>query len=178
MTISTVVNQQRTRIATSLSTKPLVMGLTAIDIGWVFHLMAAVWMSYHAFHGNNPLLWLGLNAPPYKIGVVALAEGARAILSMANVWEEEINWAASTVLVLVLLTAGGADVSRVTSAVPSFQYNSNVASVTHKYDMNQCTFISPVLNRALNQEEKAECISVNKAGMMNAKWAKNCGCSA
>ncbi len=183
MAISTVVNQQQTRIATSLSTKPLIMGLTAVDIGWVLHLFVAVWIGYHAFHGHNPLLWLGLDAPPYKIGVVALAEGTRAILSMANVWEEEINWAASTVLVLVLLSAGGADMSRITdvSVSPSFDYSPTVASISHtekhKYTLSQCSFINPVLGRALTQTEKAECVVMNKAGLMDAKWAKNCGCS-
>lgn len=48
MGISSVVEQKRTRIVTPLSTKPLVMGLTAVDIGWVFHLMASLWMGYHA----------------------------------------------------------------------------------------------------------------------------------
>lgn len=182
MAISTVVNHQQTRIATSLSTKPLIMGLTAVDIGWVLHLFVAIWIGYHAFHGNNPLAWLGLDAPPYKIGVVALAEGTRAILSMANVWEEEINWAASTVLVLVLLSAGGADMSRISDVSPSFDYSPTLASVSHgekhTYTLNQCTFVSPVLGRALTQAEKAECVVMHKSGLMNAKWAKNCGCSS
>lgn len=177
--VSKITNDPRTRIATALSTKPLLMGMSAVDIGWVFHLVAAVWMGYHAFHGDNPLAWLGLNAPAYKIGVVAIAEGARAVLSMSNVWEEEINWLASTVLVLVLLSAGGADMHRVGNAVPSFNYNSNVASVgdVRKYDMSKCSFYNSVLNRALSQEEKSECIAINKAGAMDNKWARNCGCS-
>ena len=112
MAISNVIEQKRTRIATILSTKPLLMGMSAVDIGWFFHLLAAMWMGYYAFHGENPLAFTGLHAPAYKIGVVAIAEGARAILSMANVWEEEINWLASTVLVMVLLTMGGADIER------------------------------------------------------------------
>lgn len=180
MSISSVVEQKRTRIVTPLSTKPLVMGLTAVDIGWVFHLMASLWMGYHAFHGDNPLAWMGLNAPAYKIGVVALAEGARAILSMADVWEAEINYVASTVLVLVLLSAGGADMNRVGQVVPSFNYHASVANVqsAKKYNINQCTFTSSVLNRALNAKEKEECIAINKLGMMDDKWAKNCGCSS
>ena len=178
MAISSIDKDPRTRIATVLSTKPLVMGMSAVDIGWVFHLIASMWMGYHAFHGDNPLAFLGLHAPAYKIGVVAIAEGARAILSMSNVWEEEINWLASTVLVLVLLSAGGADMNRVGTVMPSFQYNSNVASVgeVKKYDMSKCSFNNHVLGRALNQEEKAECIAINKAGAMDMKWARNCGC--
>ncbi|HRJ54234.1 MAG TPA: hypothetical protein PLE99_15855 [Candidatus Thiothrix moscowensis] len=178
MAISTVVEQKRTRIATVLSTKPLLMGMSAVDIGWFFHLLAAMWMGYFAFHGENPLEFTGLNAPPYKIGVVAIAEGARAILSMANVWEEEINWVASTVLVLVLMTAGGADVNRIPQAVPGFQYNSNMAVVSNKqYDMSQCSFYSGVLGRQLTQQEKNECIQMNNNGSLDSKWAKNCGCS-
>lgn len=178
MAISTVVEQKRTRIATMLSTKPLLMGMSAVDIGWLFHLLAAVWMGYYAFHGQNPLEFTGLNAPAYKIGVVAIAEGARAILSMANVWEEEINWLASTVLVLILMTAGGADINNVSSAIPNtFQYNANVATIVTQHDMGQCSFYSSVLNRPLNQQEKNECIAMNKAGTLNNKWARNCGCS-
>lgn len=178
MAISTVVEQKRTRIATMLSTKPLLMGMSAVDIGWLFHLLAAVWMGYYAFHGQNPLDFTGLDAPPYKIGVVAIAEGSRAILSMANVWEEEINWLASTVLVLVLMTAGGADINNVSSAMPNtFQYNPNIAIVqSAQYDMGQCSFYSSVLNRPLSQQEKSECIAMNKAGTLDSKWAKNCGC--
>ncbi|MDD5392793.1 MAG: hypothetical protein PHE17_07215 [Thiothrix sp.] len=179
MAISTPVagDPKRIRIATMLSTKPLFMGMSAVDIGWLFHLIAAVWMGYYAFHGENPLSFTGLNAPPYKIGVVALAEGARAILSMANVWEEEINWVASTVLVLILMTAGGADMNRVSQAVPGFQYNSNIAFVqARQYDMSQCSFYSSVLGRSLNQQEKNECLAMNKAGTLDGKWAKNCGC--
>ena len=178
MGISSVVEQKRTRIVTPLSTKPLVMGLTAVDVGWVFHLMASLWMGYHAFHGDNPLAWLGLNAPAYKIGVVALAEGARAILSMADVWEEEINYVASTVLVLVLLSAGGADMDRVSQVVPSFNYHASVANVQKKYNINQCSFNSSVLNRALTAKEKEEWIAINKLGMMDEKKKKNCGCSS
>ena len=178
MAISNVIEQKRTRIATILSTKPLLMGMSAVDIGWFFHLLAAMWMGYYAFHGENPLAFTGLHAPAYKIGVVAIAEGARAILSMANVWEEEINWLASTVLVMVLLTMGGADIERIADGAPSIQYNANIAQVANKhYDMIQCNFYSPILGRALNQQEKNECIQINKAGSLDSKWAKNCGCS-
>ena len=37
MAISSIDKDPRTRIATVLSTKPLVMGMSAVDIGWVFH---------------------------------------------------------------------------------------------------------------------------------------------
>jgi hypothetical protein len=181
MAISTHVagDPKRIRIATMLSTKPLLMGMSAVDLGWMIHLVAAVYMGYYAFQGQNPLDFTGLNAPPYKIGVVAIAEGARAILSMANVWEEEINWAASTILVLVLMTAGGADMDRTSNAMPnSFQFNSNIAQVqAKKYDMSQCSFYSAVLARSLSQAEKNECIGMNRAGTLDSKWAKNCGCS-
>ena len=177
MGISTIDKKERTRIATMLSTQPLFMGMSAIDLGWVLHLLAAMWMGYYAFHGQNALAFTGLDAPPYKIGVVAIAEGARAILSMANVWEEEINWFASTILVLVLMTAGGAEMNRVSNAIPSFNYGTNVASVAKQYDMSQCSFYSPILGRNLNQQEKNECLSMNKAGVMDSKWARNCGCA-
>lgn len=162
--------QTETRITTVFSTKKLLFGLSAIDLGWLLHIFIAAWIGYYAFHGHNPLQWLGLDAPPYKMAVVAIAEGARAILSMTNVWEEEINWAASTILVLVLLTAGGADVSRLPSVGLS-------GTQQVSYKPFQCTFYNNRLGRQLTDAEKGECVAHMSGSMMDVKWAKNCGCS-
>ena len=179
MSFSVAVNRNgKPGLATPLSAKPIFMNRSVIDYGWMSHLAASVWMGYHAFHGNNPLEWMGLNAPAYKIGVVALAEGARAIFSLADVWESEMYYAASTLLVLVLLSMGGADVSK-----PAQQLLSNASASAAQIipaipdTRTGCTFFNPKLGRELTLAERHQCMELKDSGQMTKVWAKNCGCS-
>ena len=179
MSFSVAVNRNgKPGLATWLSAKPIFLNRSVIDYGWITHFAASAWMGYHAFHGENPLGWIGLDAPAYKIGVVALAEGARAAFSLANVWEEEINYAASTLLVLVLLSMGGADVAK-----PAQQLLNNASASAAQIvqtipdTRTGCTFFNPKLGRELTLAERHQCMELKSSGQMTKIWARNCGCS-
>ena len=158
-------------LATALSAKPLLFGKSAVDYGWMLHVAGMGYIAYQAFHANNVLETIGVNAPLYKVAVVAIAEAARAIFSLANVWEDEINYVASTVLVAVLLSMGGADVTKLPNELAS----------QVKYQVGEtwqgCTFYNPVINRELTLAERHQCIELKNSNQMTKTWAKNCGCS-
>ena len=105
------IPHQVKQIKSVLSTRTF-YGLTPVNWLWAGHVGLSAWLGYQVWSGVNPFAAIGMDAPLYKVGIVAIMEGARAILSIANVYEEEINWLASTLLIVVLMTASGADVGR------------------------------------------------------------------
>ena len=167
-------------LATALSAKPLLFGKSAVDYGWMLHVAGMGYIAYQAFNGNNVLETIGVNAPLYKVAVVAIAEGARAIFSLANVWEDEINYVASTVLVAVLLSMGGADVTKLPNELAS-QVKYQVAKTSNSPLIGEtwqgCTLYNPVINRELTLAERHQCIELKNSNQMTKTWAKNCGCS-
>jgi len=146
-------------IKTMLSTRRF-YGLTPIDWGWAGHIAAGAFVAWQAWNGTNVFEGIGVDAPLYKVGVVAVAEVARAIMSIANVWEEEINWFASSLLVLVLVTSGGGDVTKLAGEipVPRFDYSANVAQAP-----KVCVWKNTDSGKTLNEAEIKWCAETKSA---------------
>ena len=115
----------KVRAATFISSRPLVMGLTIADMYWILEGVSGAAMAYYAMAGNEIDNWFSGHAS--TIGVLMVLA---AVLRVSNFWEEEINIAASALLLVLAANAGGAkpDIERaIQNGAPSFSYNANVA---------------------------------------------------
>ena len=123
--LTTFQTVNKVRAATFISSRPLVMGLTIADMYWVLEGIAGAGMAYYAFSSDEIDHWFGGHAS--TIGVLMVLA---AVLRVSNFWEEEINIAASALLLVLAANAGGAkpDIERtIQNGAPSFSYNANVA---------------------------------------------------
>ena len=139
----------KVRAATFLSSRPLLMGLTIADMYWILEGVAGAAMAYYAFTSNEINHWFGGHASTIGIMMVLAA-----VLRVSNFWEEEINIAASALLLVLAANAGGAkpDIERtIQNGAPSFSYNANVAQP------DNCTWKNIKTGAVLNPAEIKWC---------------------
>lgn len=163
--LTTFQNVNKVRAATFISSRPLLMGLTLADMYWVLEGFAGAGMAYYAFSGDDIDHWFGGHAS--TIGVLMVLA---AVLRVSNFWEEEINIAASALLLVLAANAGGAkpDIEHtIQNGAQSFSYYANVAQP------DNCKWFNKKQNIWLKGDPNDE---TTEAGWCNKTRHADCVC--
>lgn len=167
-----VSKMNRAKVDSLLSTRPIVMGLTIIDIYWVVEAIVGVCIVWAALADTDVKFWFNGNAAFFGTLMIIFA-GCRVF----NILEDEVNAFMSFALVLACTQIFGINKEMVqeqlSKAAPTVTYYAQVPQAASLSSTKACTWYNTTKGIKLNDAQAKWCADeVQK----NNPEAKACEC--
>lgn len=162
----------RPKVDSLLSTRPMVMGLTIIDIYWIIEAIIGVAIIWAALADTDVKNWFNGNAAFFGTLMIFFA-GCRVF----NILEDEVNALMSFMLILACTQIFGIKpdmvVDQIAKASPTITYYAQVPQSSSLNPAKACEWYNTAKNIKLNQSQGDWCAKELAA---NNPEAKVCAC--